>query len=176
MLWVKVPAPRSSTHCELVALCLAMAFDPPQVLSDSLTSLSMVKGWGAWSASRILKCADRAEVRRLLHMAKECSQAPLLEKVKAHDEKALELGVPKAVGNDRADQLAKRAAHDAEAPVWEEDPAPFGDPVELLDAGGKWVPEVRTSLSECWWRRCLSKRSRPRRRLDALYPKGVSIL
>ena len=31
-----VPSPRSSTHCELVALCLAAALAPPHILTDSL--------------------------------------------------------------------------------------------------------------------------------------------
>ena len=33
---------RSSTHCELVALILALHHHPPQVLSDSLAALTMV--------------------------------------------------------------------------------------------------------------------------------------
>jgi hypothetical protein len=44
-LQLRVPAPRSSTHCELVALALAMQFEATAVLTDSLTSLHLLLGW-----------------------------------------------------------------------------------------------------------------------------------
>ena len=64
-----VPEPRSSTHCELVALNLAVQHSPPQILTDSLAALLMLKNWGRWSSRRTLNCPDRVEVRQLLHAA-----------------------------------------------------------------------------------------------------------
>ena len=37
----RVPTPRSSTHCELVALLLALELSPTQILTDSLAALTM---------------------------------------------------------------------------------------------------------------------------------------
>ena len=44
---VKVPQPRSSTHCELVALSLALEMETPQVLTYSMASLLLLQGWGS---------------------------------------------------------------------------------------------------------------------------------
>jgi hypothetical protein len=44
-----VVSPRSSSHCELIALGLALEMDAPQVLAVSLMSLDLVWGWGTWS-------------------------------------------------------------------------------------------------------------------------------
>ena len=98
-----IPSPRSSTHCELVALNLALSLAAPQILTDSLTSLRLISGWPTYSAARILRCADRVEVRWFMERAAGCASAAMLEKVKAHDEHGIELGHPKSVGNDRAD-------------------------------------------------------------------------
>jgi len=45
----RLPAPRSSTHCELVALGLGLQLDPPPklLITDSLVSLHLLKGWGS---------------------------------------------------------------------------------------------------------------------------------
>ena len=103
------------------------------MVTDSLTSLRLLSGWPLYSTARTLRCADRVEVRRVLHLAASHAHAPLLEKVKAHDDRALELGHPKAVGNDRADQLAKQAACDASIPELGVQFDQFEDPVLLVD-------------------------------------------
>jgi len=84
---VRVLSPRSSTHCELVALALALALEPPplQVLSDSLVSLRLLERWGTYPARRVLGCQDRMEVRPVVHAAECLASPPLLMKVKAHD-------------------------------------------------------------------------------------------
>ena len=150
---VSVPDPRSSTHCELVALCLALTFSSPPaaVLTDSLASLQCIHSWGSWPTARHLQCADRVEVRQFLAMALELEQPPVLEKVKAHDAAALASGHPKSVGNDMADQLARMAAEGSGQPVWNSAVGPFGDPVVLLDARGVPVLDVRISLLREWW-------------------------
>ena len=45
---VRVDRPRSSTHCELVALGLGLRLDPPPplLLTDSLVSLQLLQSWG----------------------------------------------------------------------------------------------------------------------------------
>ena len=44
-LLTTVPNPRSSTQCELIALYLAFSLDPapPQILTDSLASLQLLR-------------------------------------------------------------------------------------------------------------------------------------
>ncbi len=66
-----ISSPLSTSHCELVALCLILAFQPSQILSDSLTSLVLVAGWADRSPSRLLGCMDRVEVRTFLHLARD---------------------------------------------------------------------------------------------------------
>ena len=151
-----VPVPRSSTHCELVALCLALTLAPapPQVITDSLTALRLARGWGGWPVARTLRCADRVEVRQLLHLAQQLPQPPVLEKVKAHDAVALATGHPKAVGNDLADQLARRAAEELGHPVWQPDASLFGDPVELVDASGAVIFDVLATVRRDHWALC----------------------
>ena len=146
-----IPKPRSSTHCELVALCLAMQFSPPQILTDSLVSLQLVRRWGSRTLAQVLACPDRPEVRQFLHMVASCSSPPLLEKVKAHNLSAIDLGHPKAIGNDVADQAAKRAAS-LSSPVWAPPVGLFADAVQLLDSSGNTVLDVREHLTADWWR------------------------
>ena len=107
----------------------------------------MVRHWGVWSASRILRCADRAEVRRFLAFAANMHTVPpRLEKVKAHNEEWLRLEHPMAVGNDRADALAKIAATDPDVPQWPPPEAAFRDPVEFFAAGNTVVEDVPAAL------------------------------
>ena len=80
---VHILNPRSSTHCELVAIKLAVQSKATAVFSDSLSSLLILRDWGKWSLSRRLKCLDRVEVRAILHAA-SAGPLVLLEKVKAH--------------------------------------------------------------------------------------------
>ena len=102
---VTITSSCSSTHCELVALCLALslASTPPQVLTDSLTSLRLARSWGQYTVARTLRCADRVELRQLIYMAMQVPEPPVLEKVKAHDEGEIAAGHPKALGNNMAD-------------------------------------------------------------------------
>ena len=172
---VTIPCPRSSTHCELVALCLALSLDPtpPQVLTDSLTSLRLALGWGCWPVARTLQCADRVEVRQLVHMGALLALPPVLEKVKAHNEAALAAGHPKAVGNDAADHLARRAAVEPGHPVWGAAAGLFGDPVELVDAAGDVVLTVLPALRRDNWALCRRRLVLGRPWFAALFPSDV---
>ena len=42
-----VPAPRSSSHCELIVLCLVAQFSvwPPLMLTDSFCALQLIRSW-----------------------------------------------------------------------------------------------------------------------------------
>jgi hypothetical protein len=169
-----VASPRSSTHCELAALCLAIDLMPPLILTDSLSSLQLALRWGTWPTARTLGCADRAVVRQLVASALACPLPPTLEKVKAHDAAAIAIGHPKAVGNDMADTWARRAAEEPGHPAWVPPPAEFADPVELLDSSGSPVLDVRTRLAAEWWRRARARRS-DRPRIDMIYLPDVPI-
>ena len=171
----RVPAPRSSTQCELVALVLAMALSPPHVLSDSLAALTLLQSWGRWSTQRILLSADRALVRQVIHLAQQLPSPPVLEKVKAHDDRALALQHPKAVGNDAADRWAKRAATEADHPTWPELSAPYDDPVIAVDASGLPVLDLRRQLAVIWWDRRHRSMAQARPLLDRLYPRDVMV-
>ena len=170
-----VPYPRSSTHCELVALCVALTLTPvpPRILKDSLTSLRLALSWGRWPVARTLHCADRVEVRQLVHMAVQLPSPPLLEKVKAHDTSAIAAGHPKAVGNDLADQLARRAAEEPGHPVWCSADAPFGDPVELLDASSTVVMDVVPAVHRDRWSQSRRQLVRRRTWFAEMYPADV---
>lgn len=177
----RVLAARSSTHCELVALALSMEQRPTQVLTDSLCALMLLRGWPTWSTARQLRCLDRVEVRQVLVAAANCPSPPLLEKVQAHNEEALRLGVPKAVGNDKADFWAKRAAREEGHATWNEPPGgpmfgPCGDPVLLLDASGGPVLNVDRAFWLAWWRRSRARwaASGPRARLDLIFPPDMT--
>ena len=65
-----------------------------------------------------LRCADRVEVRQVLAAVKACIGQPTLEKVRAHDDRGLRLGLEKAIGNDVVDALVKRAAQEPGHPPW----------------------------------------------------------
>jgi hypothetical protein len=173
---VQLQEPRSSTHCELVALGLALQLEAPTVLTDSLTALHLVAGWGRWPVDRMLRCPDRRELRWLLSLAAGCPAVPVLEKVKAHDTEALRIGHPKAVGNDLADAAARQAASQPETTPFTVDLVPFGDPVDLLDGAGRQVEDVRGALHDWWWARRQLSRSARRPWLDLLYPVGVDLV
>ena len=168
-----VGAPRSSTHCELVALILALRQRPPLVLTDSLAALSMLRGWGTWPLARVLACPDRVEIREAIFTASLAAVPTCLEKVKAHDEVALAAGWPKAVGNHLADRWAKQAAQDAGGAQWLGNAGRFGDPVELKDASGSVILDVCTAFQSGWWLR--SQRALVGRRafMALLYPLGL---
>jgi len=128
--WVGLP--RSSTHCELVGLSLAMGLEPTEIITDSLAALRLLKGWGRaeMPTNNMTEHPDRRLVRRLLEEAKAAGYRTL-EKVKAHDEGAIDAGVPKAAGNAEADRQAKQAVKEQAGPEWQGEVAEFGDPMEL---------------------------------------------
>jgi len=171
----KVLAPRSSTHCELIALTLALELAPPQVLTDSLASLLLLKHWGSWPPRKILCYTDRLEVRRLVHMAHCLVTPPVLGKVKAHDESGIRLGHPRAKGNDAADRWAKQAATVTGHPLWPTESREYGDPVELLDTSGEVVMHVEKALAMAWWQRRQRSRARARPFLEQLFPIDVPV-
>jgi ribonuclease HI len=145
---VAVADARSSTQCELVALGLAVGLHPEVVYSDSLTSLHLIRRWGQTSTAGALRCADRVEVRAFIIGCERRGVWPVLEKVKAHDAEGCSAGDVKALGNDRADALAKEAV-DAER-AWKA-------PVEADDAGwfvrghGIRVANVDEEAERAWW-------------------------
>ena len=167
-----IPTPRSSTHCELVALCLALSLSPvpSQILTDSLASLHLALGWGRWSVARTLRCADRVEIRQLVYMASQLPVVPVLEKVKAHDKAAIDAGHPKAIGNDLADQQARRAAKEPGHPVWKSAAGHFGDPVEILDVSGMVVMDVVSAVHRARWSHSHRQLVRGRPWFMELYP------
>jgi hypothetical protein len=175
VLLATVSQPRSSTHCELVALCLALSLQPSQILTDSLGSLHLISAWGHWPATRTLRCPDRVEVRQFLYMAAASPTLPVLEKVTAHDAAALRLRHPKAVGNDAADASARRAASESGHALWLAEGGPFGDPVEVVSASGARVVDVCHGLADFWWLQRLSIRRSRREWLDLLYPPAVPL-
>lgn len=85
-LLLHVLALRSSTHCELLALELALGLQLTQVLTDSLCVLQLLRGWGSMPETRRLCCPDWVEVYRVLAAAKVCILPVTLEKVRAHDD------------------------------------------------------------------------------------------
>eukprot|EP00667_Euglena_gracilis_P024839 EG_transcript_28793 len=130
--------------------------------------------------TRRLRCPDRVEVRRALAAAAACILPVTLEKVRAHDDRGVQRGLSKAVGNDAADALAKQAAAGTTSPSVrppEDVPmlGPAGDPVVLLDGDGAVVLSVPSSFPVAWWRRCrrLWSSKGPRPRLDILFPVGL---
>ena len=64
MRTARVPSPRSSTHCDLVALIIALELEPTQTLSNSLPALTVLQSWRRWSTRRVLDSMDRVEVRQ----------------------------------------------------------------------------------------------------------------
>ena len=168
-------APRSSTHCELVALILALRQSPAAVLTDSLASLAMLRGWDTWSSARTLACPDRVEIREALYTASLAAVPARLEKVKAHDDAALARGWPKAVGNDLADTWARRAAASSGGPFWIPDSARFSDPVELLDATGAVVLDLASAFRRAWWQRSRKILADRRSFMAELYPPALQL-
>ena len=114
-LTCRLPAPQSSTQCELVALSLAARFTvlPELILTDSLCSLQLISSWPLRSSASVMYCPQRVDVRRLLFQWKDCASPPTLEKVKAHDEVGHREANAKTLGNERADALAKEACERA---------------------------------------------------------------
>ena len=157
-----------------MALGLVRHFHPPPplVLTDSLTSLHLIASWHRRPTSAILACADRQDVRAFLAFWSGHPSPPTLEKVRAHDLHAISARLPKALGNDRADALAKRAVTDPSAPAFVPDPR-HADAVQLRDASGTWVPLLPLALADAWWelRRHAAAMRRPL--LAHLYPPAL---
>ena len=114
-------------------------------------------------------------MREALFTAGLAASPPLLEKVQAHDQRALTAGWPKAVGNDLADTWAKRAAALSTGPSWTPDPARFGDPVAIFDSHGVPIMDLPEAFQAAWWLR--RQRSLVTRRpfMASLYPLGLEI-
>jgi len=148
-----VPSPSSSTQCELVALSLVGQFAPPpsMVLTDSLVSLQLLHSWGRRSLRAILACPERAEVRRFLHHWQGSPAPPVLVKVKAHDTLAIQIGDPRACGNDLVDGLAKQAASVSGAAVGCADDMRFADAVLLQDSNGGVITDLDAAITAFWW-------------------------
>jgi hypothetical protein len=109
-------------------------------------------------------------------MALECPQPPTLEKVKAHDDAALRLGHPKALGNDLADKFAKKAAAGIDVPVWNVDSSEFEDPVRLLDSSGSVILVVQQAFPLAFWQSARAARRRPHQWLDLVYDPQHPVL
>ena len=100
---------------------------------------------------------------------------PILEKVKVHNERAIELGHPKAVGNDLADHHAKVAALGSDVPVAAWDPSPLEDAVLLHDSAGAVIRDVEKGLRAMDWRARESMPRRTRPVLDLMYPRTLEV-
>ena len=165
-----LPSPRSATHCELVAIRMAVRSGAKAIFSDSLAALATIRDWRTWPVRRQLRCVDRAEVRAILHHAD--GQLGLLEKVKAHrtDEEAF--SDPKALWNEAVDKEAKLAAS-ANSPLWDEQSC-FSDPVQMVGENGEWILNVPNAILARWWSIGRSKAAERRPdTLGLLYPAGV---
>ena len=176
ILLARVVVPRSSTHCELVALSLAMRMSAVQVVTDSLVALQLLRSWNSKTIKEVLRCGERDIVRYILHLAEMKRECPKLQKVKAHDTEALGAGRPQAVGNDLADSWAKRAATEDDVPIWVGPGGAYADPVGMVELFGKPVLDIQASVEAVWWSkvRC-HKRARPRKWLELLYSETVAV-
>ena len=171
----QVPHPRSSTHCELVALNLVPRFNPcpPLVLTDSLCALQLLGGWGRRPSRAVFACSERALVRQFILQWGEGSRPPMLEKVKAHNDAAAASGDIKAMGNTAVDALAKQAASGTGSLTTTD--ARFEDAVLLCDTQGVPQADLSRALTATWW---ISRRNAGGKRrvwLDQLYPAGLEI-
>ena len=169
----RVPQPRSSTQCELVALRLASSFPhvPSVILTDSLCSLQLIQSWGARSTAQVLSTPDRLEVRQFLYAWDAHPSPPRLEKVKAHDEAGRLAGNLKTMGNEMADALAKRAAA-PEVTAFSVDRR-FADAVEIFDSADQPVLNLKV-LEDLWWSRQRSLGATRRAWIGILYPETFS--
>ena len=173
VLRVHLPSACSSTHCELVALCLAMSLSPPQIITDSLVSLQLLKRWGRYSPARVLQCPERVIVRQVINMATLLQLPPVLEKVLAHNAAGVALGHPKSLGNDAADRAAAEAAAGQAVGSWSPDISLHGDAVELHDNSGTWVVDVRVTLRQQWWHDRVVAKAGSREWFQKLYPTAM---
>jgi hypothetical protein len=97
----------------------------------------------------VLSCAERVEVRAFTSQQQGHPHPPTLEKVKAHDEDAVVASRRKAIANDRVDALTKDAAVGAVTP-YKPDPR-FVDVVQLQDASGAWILDVKFAVWRAQW-------------------------
>ena len=170
---VTVPQPRSSTHCELVALTLVAQFQPAPalVLTDSLSALQLIASWGRRSLGTILSCPERAAVRQFLSVWHGAAAVPTLEKVKAHDDALAAKGYIKARGNVAVDALAKQAAAGS---VWSySEDMRFADAVQLCSSTGECQLQVGTAVETAWWMSSIREGGVRRTWLSVLYPVGL---
>ncbi len=171
-----VPNPRSSTHCELVALNLVVQFPspPPLILSDSLCSLQLIGSWGRRPPRVTLACTERSLIREFILQWNVRPAPPVLEKVKAHNDAAAAAGDVKALGNTAVDTLAKQAASGAGVVLGAVHPR-YQDAVQLCDASGTWQLNLSSAVSLAWWEKCSREAGGRRSWLAQLYPPGLEL-
>ena len=115
------------------------------------------------------------ELCHFLHLAASLPSPPSLEKVKAHDDAAISIGHPKALGNDAADRCARKASSSPSVPLWDPVDRPFRDAVEFRDAAGLPILNVEVALTRDWWIQASQSCTARRPRLAALYPSSIDI-
>jgi len=120
----------------------------------------------------IQACRERAQVRAILYQWHSFPTAPLLEKVKAHDEDACRAGSPKALGNAAVDAKAKIAASSPEVALYVPDPR-TADAVQLQDSMGVWLIDLTGAVNTLWWERARARAAARRPWLATLYPPGM---
>jgi hypothetical protein len=170
-----VPQPRSSTHCELVALTLVARFHPAPslVLTDSLSSLQLIQSWGRRSPGVVLACPERLVICQFLYHWASFPTPPVLEKFTAHDDAAAAKGSIKATGNVAVDALAKQAATGS---VGSAPPTPcHEDAVQLCSAAGAGQLLVTSSAQAAWWLSASQAGGSRRTWLALLYPPGLDL-
>ena len=106
----EVGEPSSSTACELVALIEALQLNPSVILTDSKAAMELIANWSTHSALKVQRNECRHLVRNTsYHFHNELESPPTLGKVKAHGSRGKEENHVRALGNDKADALAKEA-------------------------------------------------------------------
>ena len=92
-----IPATCSSTHAELVALCLALSLAPPYILTDSLSASSFGSTFHVVSPHSSPPVPQPAVVRHFICQAAALNLIPTHEKVEAKEQAAITQGHLKAV-------------------------------------------------------------------------------
>ena len=122
-----------------------------------------------------IEMSRQLEVREANFIASSSNTPTRLEKVNAHDDKAISLGWPKAIGNATADQWAKQTASSSLCPSWTPDAARFGDPVELVDSSGSPIPDISASFTRTWWTTSRQTLVSRRSLFAAFYPADLEL-
>ena len=161
---VKVPNARSSSHAELVGMINALTLEPRVIVTDSLVSMSWIDNWGK-GRMKEGRCRERWLVREFIATAP--GNGLRLVKVKAHEDAAADQGDVAAMGNCKADSLAKTAVEDGVEWIGDQR---FLDTVRLLSAeSGVEVDDIRALVSDRRWRARLARLVQRRGWMDELY-------